>query len=90
MQNFMRPGTTNGKKWKTSPFNSRIFEHDMGPLGAYTLQAYWLLSVLERAKSTDPEKIIKIWEGEQHTRCQRQSAQDEGLRSQGNPKLDRQ
>ena len=25
---------------------------------------YWLLSVIERAKSTDPEKIIKVWEGD--------------------------
>ena len=34
----------------------------MGNLGAYTMQTYWLMSVIERAKSTDPEKIIKIWE----------------------------
>jgi hypothetical protein len=25
---------------------------------------YWLLSVIERAKSTDPEKIIKVWEND--------------------------
>ena len=28
------------------------------------MQTYWLLSVMERAKSTDPEKIIKLWEGD--------------------------
>ena len=33
-------------------------------MGAYTLAPYWLLSVIERAKSIDPEKIIKIWEGD--------------------------
>lgn len=27
---------------------------------------YWLLSVMERAKSTDPEKIIKLWEGDSY------------------------
>ena len=32
---------------------------------AYTAcSAYWLFSVIERAKSTDPEKIIKVWEGD--------------------------
>jgi len=51
-------------KWKTAPYNSRIFEHDMGPVGQYTLAGYWLLSVIERAQSTDPEKIIKTWEGD--------------------------
>jgi len=52
------------KKWKTAPFNSRLFEHGNGPLGSFIMQPYWMLSVIERAKSTDPEKIIKIWEGD--------------------------
>jgi hypothetical protein len=30
------------------------------------MQVYWLLSVIERAKSTDPEKIIKVWEGDSY------------------------
>jgi ABC-type branched-subunit amino acid transport system substrate-binding protein len=51
-------------KWKTAPYNSRLFEHGTGAIGAYNQQTYWLLSVIERAKSTDPEKIIKIWEGD--------------------------
>ena len=51
-------------KWKTLPFNSRVFEHDSSNLGSYTMQMYWLLSVIERAKSTDPEKIIKVWEND--------------------------
>ncbi|MCK5486299.1 MAG: hypothetical protein KAI86_08800, partial [Desulfobacterales bacterium] len=29
-------------------------------------QVYWLLSVVERAGSTDPEKIIKVWEGDSY------------------------
>ena len=28
------------------------------------MQTYWLLSVIERAASLDPEKIIKVWEGD--------------------------
>ncbi|MBI5606120.1 MAG: hypothetical protein HY879_22525, partial [Deltaproteobacteria bacterium] len=35
-------------------------------IGSYTEQTYWLLSVIERAQSTDPEKIIKIWEGDSY------------------------
>jgi branched-chain amino acid transport system substrate-binding protein len=52
------------KKWKTMPFNSPLFEHGEGQIGACSLSAYWLFSVIERAKSTDPEKIIKVWEGD--------------------------
>jgi len=52
------------KKWK-APYNTRLYEHAWtGNLGAYTQNMYWLLSVIERAKSTDPEKIIKVWEGD--------------------------
>ena len=51
-------------KWKTAPYDSRLFEHPTGNIGSYISQTYWLLSVIERAKSTDPEKIIKVWEGD--------------------------
>jgi ABC-type branched-subunit amino acid transport system substrate-binding protein len=50
--------------WTTAPFNTRQFEHGSTNLGFYTQQMYWLLSVIERAKSTDPEKIIKVWEND--------------------------
>ena len=52
------------KTWKTPPFNSRLFEHGTGAIGFFCQQAYWLFSVIERAKSLDPEKIIKVWEGD--------------------------
>ncbi|UCH23095.1 MAG: ABC transporter substrate-binding protein [Deltaproteobacteria bacterium] len=52
-------------KW-TTPFNTRLFEHGTGNIGSYTQQTYWLLSVIERAGSTDPEKIIKTWEGDSY------------------------
>lgn len=51
-------------KWKTAPYNSRNFEIYGGSWGFWTNVNYWLMSVIERAKSTDPEKIIKVWEGD--------------------------
>ncbi len=51
-------------KWKTAPYNSLLFEHFMGNFGAWTMQTYWLMSVIERAKSTDADKIISIWEND--------------------------
>jgi branched-chain amino acid transport system substrate-binding protein len=51
-------------KWKTPPYNSRLFEHGKGGIALYTASTYWLLSVIERAQSTDPDKIIAVWEGD--------------------------
>ncbi len=52
------------EKWK-EPYNTLTYGHAWtGNLGAYTQNMYWLLSVIERAKSEDPEKIIKVWEGD--------------------------
>jgi branched-chain amino acid transport system substrate-binding protein len=53
------------KKWK-APFNTPLFKHGTGSEGLYGASIYWLLSVMERAKSTDPEKIIKVWEGDSY------------------------
>jgi ABC-type branched-subunit amino acid transport system substrate-binding protein len=50
--------------WKTKfkpPFNQKGYEHG---LFRWSMDLYWLLSVIERAGSTDPEKIIKVWEGD--------------------------
>jgi branched-chain amino acid transport system substrate-binding protein len=43
------------------PYDSRSYEWGWDPLA---MEVYWLLSVIERAGSTDPEKIIKVWEGD--------------------------
>jgi len=69
---FKTPGEIKAYKewnnlWKTkwaTPFNTPLFKHGSGNIGSYTQQTYWLLSVIERAGSTDPEKIIKTWEGD--------------------------
>ena len=56
-------------QWKnvwSEPYNSRLYEHGSGNIGSYTQQTYWLLSVIERAGSTDPEKIIKVWENDSY------------------------
>ena len=51
------------KGWK-DPFNARLYELGTGGIGLYGASGYWLFSVIERAKSLDPEKIIKVWEGD--------------------------
>ena len=71
---FKTPGQIKAYKawntlWKTkwaAPFNTRLFEHGTGNIGSYIQQTYWLLSVIERAGSTDPEKIIKVWESDSY------------------------
>jgi len=53
--------------WKTkwqAPYNTVLYNHGTGNIGAYIGSTLWLLSVVERAASTDPEKIIKVWEGD--------------------------
>lgn len=52
------------KTWKTKPFNTHLFEHAVSNLGAYMMHTYWLLSVIERAKSVKAEEIVKVWEGD--------------------------
>ena len=69
---FKTPGQIKAYKqwnnlWKTKwtePYNSMLYKHGTGNIGSYTQQTYWLLSVIERAGSLDPEKIIKTWEGD--------------------------
>jgi ABC-type branched-subunit amino acid transport system substrate-binding protein len=69
---FKTPGQIKAYKewnnlWKSkwaAPYNTPLYAHPSGNIGSYTQQTYWLLSVIERAGSTDPEKIIKTWEGD--------------------------
>jgi ABC-type branched-subunit amino acid transport system substrate-binding protein len=53
-------------KWKTSPFNTIAYQHATANGAAWLMQTYWLFSVVERAKSTDPEKVIKVWENDSY------------------------
>ncbi len=52
------------KKWKTLPYSSIAFQHFTANAAAWVMTTYWTMSVLERAQSTDPEKIIKVWEND--------------------------
>jgi branched-chain amino acid transport system substrate-binding protein len=61
---FYKAWNDQWKKWKKAPYNSHLFEHAGGNLQAYMMYAYWTLSVIERAKSTDADKIVKVWEGD--------------------------
>ena len=56
-------------QWKTwaAPYNTLTFKWPTGAIMGMPGQAtYWLMDVIERAGSTDPEKIIKVWEGDSY------------------------
>jgi ABC-type branched-subunit amino acid transport system substrate-binding protein len=63
---FHKAWNNQWKKWNTSPYNAKLMAYAEGQNGAYLMQLYWLMSVIERAKSTDPEKIIKVWENDSY------------------------
>jgi ABC-type branched-subunit amino acid transport system substrate-binding protein len=49
------------KKFDKPPFNAPNYLLGWDPI---TMEFNWLCSVIERAKSTDADKIIKVWEGD--------------------------
>ncbi len=61
---YYKAWNTEWKKWKTLPYNTVLFTWPWGTFGHWSQQFYWFLSIVERAKSTDPEKIIELWEGD--------------------------
>jgi len=52
-------------KWK-KPYNTWLYKVCGGTIAECVYSTYWLMSVIERAGSTDPEKIIKVWEGDEY------------------------
>lgn len=50
-------------KWQ-KPYNTLLYKNPMSHFGAWINQVLWLLSVVERAKTTDAHKIIQLWEGD--------------------------
>ena len=52
-------------KWSKGKYSSINYKYS-NQLQTFVHQFYWLLSVIERAKSTDPEKIIKVWENDSY------------------------
>ena len=56
-------------QWKTwsAPYNSLTFKWPTGTvIGATTQVTYWFMDVIKRAGTTDPEKIIKLWENDSY------------------------
>jgi len=64
MRKYYTAWNTEWKKFKTAPFNSVTFTWPWGTFGFWTQQMYWFLSVVERAGTTDAEKIIPVFEGD--------------------------
>ena len=53
------------KKWK-KPYDSYLYAWPGSFVGDCVVKSYWLFDVIQRAGSTDPEKIIRIWEGDEY------------------------
>ena len=52
------------KKW-SPPYNTVSFENGaVGVGGSWAMQTYWLFSLMERAKTTNADKIVELWEGD--------------------------
>ena len=61
---FYKVWHTQWKKWP-APFNGLTYAHPTSNVGgSFPMQTYWLLSAIERAKSTDPEKIVAVLEND--------------------------
>ncbi len=55
--------------WKSwaAPYNTPLYEWLGSTTAAYVESIYWLVDVMERAGSADPQKVIKVWEGDEWT-----------------------
>ena len=54
------------EQWKTweAPYDSLMYIWPEVVVGQTINDTYWLFDVIERAGTTDPEKIIEVWEGD--------------------------
>ncbi len=66
MKKFYLAWKKEWKKFTVAPFNSGTFEYPWGTYGFWAQQMYWLVSVMERAGSTNAEKIIPVFEGDSY------------------------
>jgi ABC-type branched-subunit amino acid transport system substrate-binding protein len=51
------------KKWP-KPYDTEQYKWPSGFLGSSAISIYWLFDVMQRAATTNSEKIIKTWEGD--------------------------
>lgn len=56
------------ESWKNwdKPYETPIYQWNTQTLGQVIEDLYWLFDVVERAGTTDSEKIIDIWEGDEY------------------------
>jgi ABC-type branched-subunit amino acid transport system substrate-binding protein len=50
-------------KWK-APYNTTLYQYPWSNIGSWTEQVLWLFSIIERAGTTNADKIISLWEGD--------------------------
>lgn len=53
------------KNWE-KPYDTPFYKWPGGVLGENMISSYWLIGIIEKAASTDPEKIITAWEGDEY------------------------
>lgn len=63
LEKYIEVVHTTWKNWK-SPYDTVMWAWPVGSGYKSLVMAYWMADVLERAGSTDPETIIKTWEGD--------------------------
>jgi branched-chain amino acid transport system substrate-binding protein len=64
---FIKYYKANHEAWKKfkPPYNTVSFENgSVGVGGSWAMQTYWLFSLMERAKTTNADKIVQLWEGD--------------------------
>jgi len=56
------------KQWKSwaKPYDSPLYRWPTASVGGAVLACYWFFDVMQRAASTNPEKIITVWEGDEY------------------------
>ena len=51
--------------WK-KPYDTNMYKWPAGVYGENMVSANWLIGIIEKAGSTDPEKIINTWESDEY------------------------
>ncbi|MCK9276179.1 MAG: ABC transporter substrate-binding protein [Syntrophales bacterium] len=63
MEKFIDIWHNSWKNW-TDPYDTHMWEWPISSCPKTIILTYWLWDVVERAASTDPEKVIATWEGD--------------------------
>ena len=60
---YMDTYNKQSKTWK-EPYNTSVFRWSTTTNASESISTYWFFDVVQRVKSTDAEKIIKVFEGD--------------------------